>query len=170
MLIRMKYSTSNLNTTSHIYLTALYANITPITWSPTKHLFFVSRILDGGAHGVIVPYIRSSQDARDAVNAAKYQPLGHCSAMSGLPLLQSRPLPSSIASPAINAATMVIPMIETLQAVKGAEAIAAVPGVDFLLIRTNDLKAETGIPGQYDALRVHHAYRRLLDACGQHGV
>jgi 4-hydroxy-2-oxoheptanedioate aldolase len=72
--------------------------------------------------------------------------------MSGLPLLQSRPLLSSIASPAINAATMVIPMIETLQAVKGAEAIAAVPGVDFLLIRINDLKAETGIPGQYGAL------------------
>jgi 4-hydroxy-2-oxoheptanedioate aldolase len=72
MLIRMKYSTSNLNTTSHIYLTALYANIAPITWSPTKDPFFVSRILGGGAHGVIVPYIRFSQDARGAVNAAKY--------------------------------------------------------------------------------------------------
>lgn len=169
-LISMEYSTLNLNTTSHIYWTSLHANITPIARSPTKDPFFVSRILDRGAHRVIVPYIRSSRDTRDAVNAAKYQPIGHCSAISGLPHLQFRPLTSSIASPAINAATMVIPTIETLRAVKGAETIAAVPGVGFLLIRVNGIKAEMGIPGQYDALRVHHAYMRLLDAGGQHGM
>lgn len=170
VLVDMEHSTFDLDTTSQICIASLYAGITPIVRSPTKEPFFVSRILDGGALGVIVPHIRSAQDARDVVNAAKFQPIGHRSATAGLPHLGFRPIPAKLASPALNDSTMVIPMIETLEAVEDVDEIAAVPGVDSLLIGTNDLTAEMGIPGQYDEQIVHDAYMRVIAACKKHGV
>jgi len=170
ILIDMEHSTLTLDATSQICLAALYAGITPIVRVPTKDPFFVSRVLDGGALGVIVPHIRSAQDARDVVNAAKFQPVGHRSATGGLPHLQFRPLPATIASPAVNAATMVIPMIETLEAVEDVDAIAAVPGVDSLMVGTNDLTAEFGIPGQYDDPKIHQAYLKIISACKKHNI
>ena len=50
-----------------------------------------------------------------------------------------------------------------------ADAIAAVPGIDVLLIGTNDLCAEMGIPGQFDDPRVDDAYRKVIAACRKHG-
>ena len=49
------------------------------------------------------------------------------------------------------------------------EEIAAVEGVDMLLVGTNDLTAEWGVPGQYDDPRVAAAYERAIAACRRHG-
>ena len=64
---------------------------------------------------------------------------------------------------------MVIGMIETPQAVAQADAIASVPGLDALLIGTNDLCLEMGIPGQPDDLRVAGAIETVVKACAKHG-
>lgn len=130
----MEHSTFDLDTTSQLCIAALYAGITPIVRSPTKEPFFVSRILDGGALGVIVPHIKSVQDAKDVVEAAKFQPIGKRSATSGMPHFQYKHLSAKQANPLCNQATLVIPMIETLEALELVDEIAAVPGVDSLLI------------------------------------
>jgi 2-keto-3-deoxy-L-rhamnonate aldolase RhmA len=70
---------------------------------------------------------------------------------------------------AVNAATLVVVMLETPQAIDNAEAIAAVPGVDGLLIGTNDLCAEMGIPGEFSHERVLAAYDKVVAACRAHG-
>lgn len=169
ILIDMEHSSFDLDTTGQLCLAALYAGITPIVRAPSKDPFFVSRILDGGALGVIVPHIRSVQDAKDVVAAAKFQPIGHRSSTNGLPHLQFRSFPAKVANPIINAHTIVIPMIETLEALELVDEIAAVEGVDSLLIGTNDLTAEMGIPGDYDNERVEDAYRRTIAACQKVG-
>ena len=66
-------------------------------------------------------------------------------------------------------ATLVIAMIETPVAVENADRIAAVPGLDGLLIGTNDLCLEMGIPGQLDHERVRAAFDTVLSACKKHG-
>ena len=70
---------------------------------------------------------------------------------------------------AINAATFVIVMLETPTAIANAEAIAAVPGIDSLLIGTNDLAMELGIPGAFGDERIIAAYQTVVDACRKHG-
>jgi len=60
-------------------------------------------------------------------------------------------------------------MIETPLAVDNAEKIAAVPGIDALLIGTNDLALEMGIPGQIEDARVVAAIERVIAACNKHG-
>jgi 4-hydroxy-2-oxoheptanedioate aldolase len=60
-------------------------------------------------------------------------------------------------------------MLETPTAIENAEEIAAVPGVDVLLIGTNDLCAEMGIPGDFGNERVADAYGRMIAASRRHG-
>lgn len=94
-----------------ICIAALYAGIAPIVRVPSKDSYFISRVLDGGALGVIVPHIRSVQDAKDVVAAAKFQPEGHRSSTNNLPHFQYRHLPAKKSNPVVNANTLVIPMV-----------------------------------------------------------
>lgn len=169
ILIDMEHSSFDLDTTGQLCIAALYAGIAPIVRAPSKDPFYVSRILDGGALGVIVPHIRSVQDAKDVVAAAKFQPVGCRSSTNGLPHFQYRSIPAKVANPVVNANTLVIPMIETLEALELVDEIAAVEGVDSLLIGTNDLTAEMGIPGDYENPRLTEAYERTIAACRKHG-
>ena len=68
----------------------------------------------------------------------------------------------------LNAEILVIPMIETPEAVENADKIAAIDGIDALLIGTNDLSLEMGIAGQVGHERVQAAYRKVADACLRH--
>src|SRR6202041_3250530 len=76
---------------------------------------------------------------------------------------------SAEAASALNAANLTIVMLETPTAIANADAIAAVPGVDVLLIGTNDLCAEMGIHGDFGNERVAEAYRAMIAACRKHG-
>src|SRR5207247_919017 len=69
----------------------------------------------------------------------------------------------------VNEQVLVVVMLESPRAIENAEEIAAVPGVDVLLIGTSDLCAEIGILGQVGDPRVEAAYRRVIDACRRHG-
>ncbi|KAM0259282.1 hypothetical protein ACHAPA_010849 [Fusarium lateritium] len=147
LFIEYKHSSLDLESTSQLCVAALYASISPIVRVPSKDPCFVSRVPDDGALGVVVPHIRSVKDAQDVVNAAKFQPIGFLT----------------------NDATLVIPMIETLEALEPVDEIAALPGVDSLLIGTNDLTAEMGIPGDYENPRLTEVYERTPAACKKHG-
>ena len=60
-------------------------------------------------------------------------------------------------------------MLESPNAIANADAIAAVPGVDALLIGTSDLTMEMGIPGQFDHPDVVAAYETMIQVCDKHG-
>ena len=69
----------------------------------------------------------------------------------------------------VNEGTFVVMMLESPEAIANADKIAAVPGVDALLIGTNDLCFEMGIPGQFTHERVIEAYKTMIAACKVHG-
>jgi len=95
--------------------------------------------------------------------------MGHRAVAGTAALLDFRPLEAAELAKAANAATLVVVMIETPAAVANAEAIAAVPGVDALLIGTNDLCMELGLPGDFANPRVVSAYESVISACKKHG-
>ena len=150
-------------------MAALEAGIPAFVRVPANTPEYISRVLDGGAMGVIAPHVRNAEQARAVVRAARFAPEGERSANSGLPHLQYRNFPATEANLALNKATMVIVMMEAVEALEKVEEIAAVQGVDMMLIGTNDLTAEWGIPGQYDDPRVAAAYERTIAACRRHG-
>jgi 2-keto-3-deoxy-L-rhamnonate aldolase RhmA len=167
--VDVEHSSLSLETTSQICVTALEVGIAPFVRVPSTRPEHVSRALDGGALGVIAPHIRSAAEAREAVAAAKYPPLGERSAGGALPHLHYRSFPAAEANTAMNEATMVVVQFETADAIERADEIAAVEGVDLVLIGTNDLLADMGLAGQYEHERVRDAYARTLAACRKHG-
>jgi 2-keto-3-deoxy-L-rhamnonate aldolase RhmA len=128
-----------------------------------------TRCLDGGALGIVMPHVDTAEEARAIADAYRYPPLGHRSIVGGLPQIGYASLPIGEAAAAINAATLVAVMIETPKAVANAEAIAAVPGIDMLLMGCSDLTLEMGIPGQFEHPDVAGAIETVIAACRRHG-
>lgn len=167
--IDMEHSSFSLDTTGQICMAALNIGIAPFVRVPANSPEWISRVLDGGALGVIAPHVCSGEDARKVVAAAKFTPLGERSAAGGLPHLEFRAFPASQAYPVLNEATMVVVQFENVAALEKADEIMAVDGVDMVMIGTNDLTADMGIPGQYDHPRVREAYAHTIETCRKYG-
>lgn len=167
--IDLEHSSLSLETTSQLAVMALATDIPCFVRVPENRAEYIQRVLDGGAMGIIAPGVRSASEARAVAAAAKYPPLGERGASGGLPHLQFRSFPTADAWQATNEATMVVVMFESGEALEQADAIAAVEGVDMVMIGTNDLMGDLGIPGQFDHPKVRDAYARTIDACRRHG-
>lgn len=168
LYVDLEHSSFSIETTSQICLAALGQGVTPFVRVPSCAPEYVTRVLDGGALGVIAPHIESAEVAAAVVGAAKYPPLGTRSFTGGLPHTGFRSIPTAQLFEAMNDATMVVVMIETAEALKNVEAIAAVVGVDMLFVGTNDLCASLGIPGQLQHELIRDAYSKCQAACNRH--
>jgi 2-keto-3-deoxy-L-rhamnonate aldolase RhmA len=124
-----------------------------------------TRALDGGGWGIVMPHVDTAEDAAELVAHVKYPPQGHRSVMGALPHFGYRGLGVGETAEIVNEQMLVTVMIETPQALENAEKIAAVPGVDVLLIGTNDLAMEMGIPGQFAHPQIVAAYEKVIAAC-----
>src|SRR3974390_3482753 len=127
---------------SQICLAALPAGIAPIVRVCRGAIDEGTRALDNGALGLVVPHVDTADEARQLVSAFRFHPMGRRST-GGEPGQFAFPAPPAPEMQRIlNAELLLIPMIETPKAVENAEAIAAVDGIDALLIGTNDLALE----------------------------
>jgi 2-keto-3-deoxy-L-rhamnonate aldolase RhmA len=167
LYVDMEHASFSLDTTGQICMAALAAGVTPLVRVPG--LGEVSRVLDGGALGVIAPHVRSAAEARAYVAAAKFPPLGERSAAGPLPHLHYRSFPAAEADAAMNAATMLVVQFESEEALTRADEIAAVDGVDMVLIGSNDMLADWGLAGQYEHPRLRDAYATTIAACRRAG-
>ncbi len=170
LFIDMEHNSMDVDTAAQIAMAALPVGITPIVRVPGKEHHHASRLLDAGAQGIVVPHVDTVEEAERAVAYCKYPPIGHRSVMGVLPQFGYRGLPVAESTPIANAETMVVVMLETPEAIAKADAIAAVPGIDSILIGTNDLCAEMGIPGQFTDPQVEDAYRKVIAACRKHNI
>jgi 4-hydroxy-2-oxoheptanedioate aldolase len=169
LYVDLEHSSFSIDTCGQICMAALEAGIAPFVRVPANTPEYISRVLAGGALGVIAPHIRSADEAKAVVRAAKFPPLGERSNAGGLPHLHFRAFPVAEAYAALNHATMVIVQFESAAALAQAEEIVAVDGVDMVLVGLNDLLADWGIPGEYDHPRVREAYAKTIAACRQRG-
>lgn len=126
---------------------------------PMTQRSYVSRALDMGATGLLIPMMESAAQAAEVVRWAKYPPdgvrgaafgVGHDDYATGGSLEYMR---------RINADLLVMTQIETVRGLDTAEAIAAVDGVDVLWVGQFDLTNSMGIPAQFD----HPRYLEALD-------
>lgn len=169
LFIDMEHSPLDVDQAAQISMAALPVGITPIVRVPGKEHHHASRLLDSGAQGIVVPHVDTPEEAERVVSHCKYPPVGHRSVMGAQPQFAFRSLAVGEAVKRVNEETLVVVMLETPKAIANADAIAAVPGLDVLLIGTNDLCAEMGIPGQFADPRVEEAYRSVIAACRKHG-
>ncbi len=168
LYVDMEHSPVSLETTSVLCIAASGAGITPLVRVPAIDGGWIGRVLDGGARGVIVPHVERVDEAEAIVRQAKFPPVGKRSVMGAGPPTAYRTM-SLADTNRVAGDVVVVAMLETPAGIDAAMDIAAVPGVDMLLIGTNDLCTELGVPGQLRDPRVRDAYERVARACRSHG-
>lgn len=169
LFIDMEHSGLSFESTVDMCVAALDTGITPIVRVIGHDHWQAARVLDGGAMGVVVPHIDTPEQARAAVSACKYPPVGHRSMAGGFAHFDYEALPAAEGARVHNENLLLAVMLETPKAIANAAAIAAVEGVDVLHVGTNDLLAELGLTGQFDHPELAAAYERVVAACHQHG-
>lgn len=138
---------------------------------PSQRRHHISRALDTGADGVMVPIVSSVEQAKAIVEAAKYWPDGTRGVALGLGherfAMRSDPLVPRFAEQ--NARTCLILQIEDPHGAAAADEIAAMPGVDMLWLGHNDLSVALGEPGAFDHPDFLKAEQATLSAARRHG-
>jgi 2-keto-3-deoxy-L-rhamnonate aldolase RhmA len=169
LFIDMEHGAITPHEATQICIAALPTGVTPIVRICADALDEGTRALDNGALGVVVPHVDTVDRAKQIASAFRYPPIGHRS-WGGPPVLFGFKPPSNAeAQAALNREVLVVAMIESPEAVRNAAGIAAVEGIDALLIGTSDLSAEMGISGQIGHERVAEAYRIVGEACRANG-
>ena len=169
LFIDTEHNSMDVDTAVQISVAAQDVGIAPIVRVPGYEHYHATRVLDGGAQGVVIPHVDDVDTATRIASNCRYPPLGHRSVTGALPQLDFVAHPMKEATEAINRETLVVVMLESPQAIANAPDIAAIEGIDSLLIGTNDLCMEMGIPGQLDHDDVIDAYRKVIDACVSNG-
>ena len=164
LFLDLEHSTLSEDLAAQMSVTALATGVTPIARVGMDQFYQAARLLDGGAQGIVFPHVDTAEQAKAAAAATKYPPLGSRSLTSPLAQAEFKRSvdPQSLA--ALNDETLTIIMIETRTAVENAEAIAAVDGVDGLMIGTSDLSADFGISGNPGHPDIMTAYERVGSA------
>ncbi|MCW2781807.1 MAG: hypothetical protein JWR35_2256 [Marmoricola sp.] len=126
---------------------------------PAAERSYISRALDIGATGLMIPMVESAEQARDIVSWANYPPLGVRGAAFGIAHDDYVPGDSADYMRRSNADHLLIAQIETVEGLAAADEIAAVPGIDVLWVGQYDLTNSMGIPGDFH----HPDYLAALD-------
>lgn len=144
---------------------------TPIVRVPAGNHDHIKRALDSGAHGIVVPMVMDRPQAEACVAAAKYPPIGNRSVGGSLHALSFSATPKDYYARA-NDEIVVILQCEHIEAVRRADDIFSVPGIDAIFVGPNDLAAsmrnaqgEEPSPDAFEA-----ALQEILAACKRQGV
>lgn len=127
----------------------------------------VKRALDIGAEGVVIPWVESAEQVREAVSFAKYPPEGKRGIGAERATCWGRCFTSSVTE--ANEHVMVVPIIETVAGGRNIDAICKVPGVEIVFLGPADYSSSAGHPGQWEGPGVAEELLRIKDAVRRHG-
>lgn len=125
--------------------------------------------LDAGARGIIVPMVNTKAEAEAMVRACKYSPDGDRS-NSGPRGEWGEFDDYRTYMDTVNEELLIIPMIETQQAIDNIDEILSVPGIDVLLIGPSDLSIELNVPLEFNSDVYDKSLDTIAEACKRHGV
>jgi 4-hydroxy-2-oxoheptanedioate aldolase len=139
----------------------------PIARVPWNEPGIIGKVLDAGIEGIIVPMVNSAAEAESVVRSARYAPLG---ARSYGPVLTGLRRPKYFDWAATGIA--VIPMIETVEALRNLNEILQVPGIDAVYVGPADLSISLGLqPANNDGEALFdEALATIVSACTKHGI
>ena len=165
--IDCEHGSSNDSETENMVRAAELYDLTPIVRIPNAYPSTILRFLDRGAQGIIVPHISNRAEAEGVAQASRYYPMGdRSSATGGRTNLFGAGLSTPEYYAAANRETLVIVMIETPEAVENVRQIAAVPGIDAVLVGSSDLTQTMGMAG---AAELDAAIGRVIEGAKAEG-
>jgi 2-keto-3-deoxy-L-rhamnonate aldolase RhmA len=165
----MEHTGWSIETIRGLMATTRAANTIPMVRVPATEYNLISRPLDVGAMGIMVPMVESAAQAQKIVDSGKYPPQGRRGAAFGVAHddYTGGDIVAKINS--ANEEILLIAQIETMAGVENVDAIAAVEGIDVLWIGHFDLTNSLGIPGQFTHPAYLESVKKVLQAGEAHG-
>ena len=165
----MEHTGWSIETIRMLIATTQSSKALPMVGVPVGQDHLLSRHLDVGAMGVVIPMVEDEAQARTIVRSAKYPPEGARGAAFGIAHDNYLAGPITDVMASANKEGLIIAKIETLSGIENCEAIAAVEGIDCLWVGHFDLSVSMGIPAQFDHPAFLKAIEKVPQACEKHG-
>jgi len=169
VIFDMEHGRCDLALLSEMIASCRGSNIFPMARVPDVNFAPLSRVLDIGARGVMVPRIETRQQAEEIVSQLKYAPQGKRGVALGVAHDLYRAGTADFFAEA-NEEIAVILLLETERAFENLEEIVSVPGVDVAWMGHYDLTVSMGIPAQFDHPRFLAAMDALVASCQKFDV
>jgi 2-keto-3-deoxy-L-rhamnonate aldolase RhmA len=173
--IDMEHGNYSMETVADLIRGAKSVGIATIIRVPHLETYFISRVLDAGAEGIMVPMTSTKEQAERIVRYSKYAPLGQRGFGTQMGHTDYKSLKAVEFMREGNENTLLIAQIETKEAIENINAILDVEGIDVGLIGPNDLSISLGTPDQLNSELVNHAIEKVVEvakkkkrACGIH--
>jgi 4-hydroxy-2-oxoheptanedioate aldolase len=171
LTVDIEHSLVDWETAAHMFASIADAGCTSLARVPANRHDHIKRVLDNGAHGIVVPMVNSREEAIAAVAAAKYPPTGNRSVGGAVHAMNFQTSAVDYFAHA-DEELLVVLQCEHIQAVEDADAIFSVPGIDAIFVGPNDLAAsmrgKDGKPPSGEATA--EAMKHILATCRKHGV
>jgi len=161
LTVDMEHSAITLAEAQQLVQVIELSGCVPLVRVGTNDANLIKRVMDTGAHGVIVPMVNTKEDAEQAVGAVKYPPQGFRGV--GLARAQSYGTNFEGYRKWNETESIVIVQIEHIKAVENLETILSVEGVDAFIVGPYDISASLGVAGQFDNPEMTSALSKILD-------
>ena len=142
--------------------------VTPLVRLTSNDANQIKRVMDAGAHVILVPMVCSAEEAAKAVAATRYAPKG----IRGVGLSRAQGYGATFAEYLTWQADnpIVIVQIEHISAIDNLREITSVPGVDGIIIGPYDLSCSIGIPGKFENSEFLDSMVRIRKIAGEHKI
>lgn len=171
LTVDIEHSLVDWETATHMFASIADAGCTALARVPANRHDHIKRVLDNGAHGVVVPMVNTREEAEAAVSACLYPPAGTRSVGGSVHALNFGCPPAEYYAKA-NDEVIVVLQCEHIQAVEDADRVFSVPGIDAIFVGPNDLAAsmrgKDGSPPSAEATA--QAMAHILATCKKHRV
>jgi 2-keto-3-deoxy-L-rhamnonate aldolase RhmA len=160
LVVDLEHTTISIEQAGELIRVIDLCGVAPLVRLTSNHPDQIKRVMDAGAHGIVVPMVNSVDDARKAVAATRYAPQG--SRGVGLARAQKFGVGFSDYLQWQKDGPVVIVQIEHKDALENLEEIFSEPGVDGFIIGPYDLSCSMGIPGEFDRAEFKMAMSQIL--------
>ncbi|MPM75616.1 2-keto-3-deoxy-L-rhamnonate aldolase [bioreactor metagenome] len=150
VIIDTEHSLNGQHNLAGLIRAAEVSGILPIVRVMENKPALITKVLDGGAGGVLIPRVNTAEQAASAVKAAKYGPLGERGLAGIVRAARYGFTPLREYTNSQNHNSLVIVQIEDIAALDNVDEILAVDGVDGIFVGPADLSQSMGISGQFD--------------------
>lgn len=159
LTVDMEHSAITLHQAQQLIQVIELAGCVPLVRVGKNDANLIKRVMDAGAHGVIVPMVNSKDDAERAVSAVKYPPIG----TRGVGLARAQGYGASFETYKewVEQESVVVIQIEHIDAVNNLEDILTVNGVDAFIVGPYDLSGSLGVPGDFEHPDVVNALKKV---------
>lgn len=170
IILDTEHNDYNAETLSNLSLIARYESMGLYIRVPDRLYHLMAQTLDIGAEGLVLPQVKTVDEAERIIRSVKYAPLGQRGVSLSATATVYRDYDVVEYTEWANEELMTIVQIESEEGINNINGILSVKGIDAVMVGPADLSQDMGIPGQLNHPRMESALHEIIEACNRYGV